>query len=702
VKRFWQWAAGVLGLLAAVPGEPAETQFWISSAPGDYAKAEAQGVLVMGDGSLTLGFETREEKSDSAAVYWAAAMLPDGSVALASGHSGQVDRWTAGRGIQPWVRVGAGQVFCLARDGNDLLAGTGPDGRVYRITARGDTTLWARTGERYVWSLVKGPRAWYAATGTRGRLLSIEAGRVRTVFDSDESNLVSLVSDGDGGVFAGGDSQGKIVHVTSRGVVSTVLDASENEIRALALGADGALYAGALSATATPEDDRDDEPKPAKAPSGRSVLYRIVPDSVAAQLWSSPQPMIFALAARGGAEPHVLVATGNRAGLYRVDPRGRGSLLLAPANGQLTAIALDEAQNAYVVASNPGALFRVSAQTPSRGTLTSAPLDARRYARFGLLRWHGEARGGSVRLETRSGNTDPPDSTWSRWSGGSGSDGFRVSSPPARYLQWRIGLEKGGGAGPRVESVELAYREQNLAPRVDELTVAPQGAGFREGEATPRSEPVTQTLPGGQRVEYQLRSTDARTLRALPQWVRGLRVVQWRGSDPNGDEPRFRLEFRREGENDWREIADELTATIYTWDTNGLRDGRYRVRVTASDAFDNPREDSRETQLESIPFTVDNTLPEVVELSATVAGGGVRVSGRARDQASALTRLEIAVDSEEWRELRPEGGLAGEHELRFNTTVPGLVPGDHSVSVRAVDAAGNAATRAAPVRVPGP
>src|SRR5262249_57124498 len=127
--------------------------------------------------------ESTKAESESTTVYWSVAVLQDGGVALASGQ-GRIDRWEAGKGIRPWVKLGGGQVFCLARDGNELLAGTGPHGLVYRIGSKGDTTLVARTGERYVWALAHGAKGWYAATGTKGRLLLIEGGRVRTVFDS--------------------------------------------------------------------------------------------------------------------------------------------------------------------------------------------------------------------------------------------------------------------------------------------------------------------------------------------------------------------------------------------------------------------------------------------------------------------------------------------------------------------------------------
>ncbi len=686
-------------LLLACPAAAVDTQYWISSSSQDYARAEARGAVVLADGSVTLGHEVEEATSDSTSVYWSAAVLSDGSAALASGQQGRIDRWVPGKGIRPWVRLGSGQVFCLVRDGDGLLAGTGPRGLVYRVSPRGDTTLVASTGESYVWALAPARKGWYAATGPRGKLLLLEGGRARTVFDSDESNLVSLISDGTGGAYAGGDTHGRVLHLRADGAVRTVFDATENEVRALARGSGGVLYAAALSAAAAVEDESEQEPKPVKTTTGRSTVYRIVPDSVVAQHWVAPQSTVFGLAVRDGRTPQLLVAAGNRAALYRVDQPAAGALLFAPKAGQLTSITLDAQGDAFVTGSNPGSIYRVSAGPAAKGWLTSAVLDARRYARFGRIRWRGEANGGRVRLTTRSGNCETPDSTWSPWTGGDEAS-FRVASPPARYLQWKIALERGGAGGPHVEAVEVAYREQNLPPRLEELVVAPQAVGFREGELLPRTEPVTQNLPGGQKVEYSIRTKEGGTLRSLPEWARGLRTLQWKASDPNGDDLRFKIEYHREGEQGWHLVEGELAAPSYTWDTNSLPDGRYRVRVVASDAPDNPVEEAAQATLESVPVTVDNTPPSVVELAASPAGPTVRVSGRARDATSILSRLELSVDGTEWRALRPEGGLADHNDLGFDTTLEGLSPGEHSVSVRAVDGAGNTGIRTTSLRLP--
>jgi hypothetical protein len=251
-----------------------------------------------------------------------------------------------------------------------------------------------------------------------------------------------------------------------------------------------------------------------------------------------------------------------------------------------------------------------------------------------------------------------------------------------------------------VSAVEVFWRERNLPPRIEELVVAPQGLGFREGEMTPRSEAVTQTLPGGQKVEYSVSTTQARALRDLPAWLRGLRTMQWRGTDPNGDRLRFRVEVRREPGGEWIEVGKDLEASSFTWDTNGLPDGRYRVRVTGSDQIGNPVGEGLTTEVSSEPFSVDNTAPEIPSLEARAEGATIVVTGRAEDGASALTRLELSLDNDDWRTVSPDGGLADDRTLAVTVRLPGVAPGERTVSLRAVDLAGNSVTRAVRVVVP--
>jgi hypothetical protein len=702
-------------LLAARAAGAADTQWWTSNQAADFARAEARGVTVGANGSVRLGPRADSWRADSLGVVWAVLPLRDGSVAMA-GDGGRIDRWTENEGVRRWIQLPVGQVLALAPDGDGLVAGTGPGGAIYHVGSRGDTALLARTGERYVWALAAGPKhSWYAATGTRGRLFAIESGKPRIVLDTDESNLVSILADGHGGVYAGGDSKGRVFHVDAEGKASAVFDASEDEVRGLAFGPDGALYAAALSTSAVTAgsggvtvnaaagsaagaaggDDDGDRAAPATTaiPGGRAVIYRIVPDSSVTPWWTSPQPALFALA---GDANGVLAASGNRAAVYRVTDASAASVLLMAPQGQVTALALSKG-TVFAATSNPAVLWRLGPATAERGELISPAFDAHRLSRFGRLVWHG--LGGHVTLLSRSGNVEPPDTTWTRWSGGeNGPEGEKIAAPASRYLQWKLVL---GRADQEVESVEASWREINQPPRVDGIVIAPQGQGFREGELQPRTEPVTQSLPGGQKVEYSVNAAaSARGLRALPAWAHGLRTVQWKASDANGDVLRYKVERRAEGATDWIKIVDDLEVPVLTWDTNSLPDGRYRLRVTATDAISNAVGEERVTSEESLPFDIDNTPPRVGALTANPEPGAAKIEGEAADEGGRLWQLDVAVDEGDWRSLAPDGGLTDGPRATFHARLAGLSAGEHTISVRATDLAGNVATRAVRVTVP--
>ena len=699
--RIWHVVAAAGLCLLAARGRAADTQWWTSNAQADYAKSEAHGVQVDANGVLRPGPASQSFPTDSLGIAWCAVVLKDGSVAV-GGDGGRVMRWSERGGWRVWARLGGGQVLSLAADGDGAVAGTGPRGLVYRVAANGDTARLAATGERYVWALVPagaagkaGSGAWIAATGTRGRLMKLAGGKATVLLDTEESNLVSLVADGRGGAIAGGDSRGRVYRVTADGTATTMFDAAEDEVRALAIDANGVVWAAGLSVSASSEEagppgGGEEGPVPARGgvTGGRAILYRITPEGDGSAWWTSPQPLVFSLLATGRG---VVAATGNRAGLFRIEGANASTQLLSPPQSQVTAVLAGANNTIYAVTSGPVALWRLGSGPAEGGELLSGVLDAKRFARFGRVRSVGA---GSRAFSTRSGNADTPDTTWSRWQPVAG-DGA-IASPPGRFLQWKVKL---GAGEARVDEVTVSWRESNQPPRIDDLQVAPQGQGFREGEMSPRTESVTQTLTGGQKVEYSATIGGTKPVREMPIWARGLRTLSWRGVDPNGDPLRYSVAVRADPDGEWIEIGKDLEANVLTWNTNTLGDGRYRVKVTASDAEGNAVGEGLTAEATSEPFSIDNTPPRVTALEAAARASGVEISGAAEDGEGWLQRLDLAIDDGAWHSLSPEGGLSDAPHLTFRNVLKDLAPGPHLLSVRAVDAAGNSATRAVRVTV---
>jgi len=74
---------------------------------------------------------------------------------------------------------------------------------------------------------------------------------------------------------------------------------------------------------------------------------------------------------------------------------------------------------------------------PDISTFISSVFDATRAATWGAINWNAILPAGtSIVIETRSGDTSSPDSSWTDWT--VATNGGTVGSPSARFLQYRI------------------------------------------------------------------------------------------------------------------------------------------------------------------------------------------------------------------------------------------------------------------------
>jgi hypothetical protein len=295
---------------------------------------------------------------------------------------------------------------------------------------------------------------------------------------------------------------------------------------------------------------------------------------------------------------------------------------------------------------------------------TSKALDAGLRARFGHLTWHGE---GSLEVSTRSGDTRTPDSTWSAWQGPIAQGGLSPS-PAARFVQIRAKLRDAPAA---IADVTLAFATENLRAVVTGVDAQPKGQPHESKEGLPAS--------GSEPPKHE-----------------SVLHVTWKVDNPDSDELRYRVQFRREGQARWLDATppdDVLTKPELEWDTAALPEGSYRLRVDASDEMANPPSDTTHHALESAPVLVDNTPPVFRSIAVT----GRRLRAEVVDGVGPISRVEVAVDGQvEWRPVSPADGIFDTADESVDADLTAFVPagpGPHLVTVRAFDAAGNAAIR---------
>ena len=621
--------------------------------------------------------------------------------------------------------------------GGGIYVGTSPQGKVYKVDATGKSSVFFDPDDRYIWSLaVDKSGNVFAATGDKGVIYRITPDGKGTVFyETRATHAMTLAFDTQGRLLAGTESPGRVFRIDPAGKPFVILDSSFNEIRTIRVDKDGTMYAigvssrvaGTPGSTPAPAADTSAPtpvvsvtaevtaigiaepsgggPPPLQTPRSTGpvtgAIYRISSDGAWDLVWELREDTPYDLAFEGNG--NLLVATGNKGKIYRLSGEPFQPTLVVRANVQQVTSILSERDGRMLLAtSNPGKLLRLSAVRAERGTYTSDVRDAQTVAAWGTIRWRAQAPAGTrVEVSTRSGNTRTPDETWSDWAPAyANQSGTAITSPRARYLQWRAILAGAKGESPLLTSVSAAY-------------LPPQPASARHvNHHPPARNRLPASVPDRSRNRWLRRrpagspqrgddaglSTESRT----PSVSEGTaHVCLAGGEDDNKDEMTYDVFYRREGETSWKVLQRAIIDPIIVWDTTSVPNGSYLLRVVASDAGSNSPSTALTGALESSAFDIDNAPPEITISSVRREGTRLVLEFDVRDEYSAVQRADYSLDGDRWQTIYPKDGIADSRVEQFELVLEGEAAA-RGVIVRAADALNNvsSARGEAPVSAP--
>ncbi len=709
---------------AAVP------TFWQVSTEGEFLKGEVENLSVDSYGRLTLGPIATPVYESNAPFLWALASAPDGTVFVGSGNEGQVYQ------VDP---AGKGRVFFDAEElevhalavvpGGGLYVGTSPDGKIYKVDAAGKGQVFFDPPDKYIWSLaVDRAGNVFAGTGDKGVIYKISPSGSGTVFyQTKATHTMSLAFDREGRLLAATGSPGRVFQIDAAGKAFVLLDSTYIEIHALRVDAAGVIYAAAVSGR--PGSGQSDSPRPpqetssppiasvsteitaiaiadiavtatgSQPPAARQsqgpvagAVFRITPDGASDLLWESRDDTPYDIAVEPGGS--LVVATGGKGKIYRLAGDPHQPTLIARVNAQqVTMLLPDRSGQILFATSNPGKVLRLSSARAERGTYTSEVRDAQTVAAWGAVKWQAIAPSGTkVEISTRSGNTRTPDDTWSDWSAAyANPEGSSIVSPRARYLQWRAVMTGARTETPLLTSFTAAYLPRNTRPKVSSITIHPPGTIFQR--PFPTGEPEIAGFDGDtpdRRAAIQAQAGGGGPNLGRRGYEKGLLTFVWRAEDENRDELSFEVQYRREGETAWKTLKRGLTDPILVWDTTSVPNGRYLVRIAASDAPSNSASTALTGAMESSSFDIDNAPPSITVTSARREGARLIIAFDVRDQDSAVQKAEYSLDGDRWQTIYPNDGIADSRFEQFELTLEGDT-GARGVILRATDALNNVA-----------
>ncbi len=712
-KLFFSLILVVLfGASTAFAGEPI---VWEIASRSELLKGEARGVSITDTGVVTLAPKASEVFNTEQAYVWSTTIDASGNIYLGTGHDGKLFRVGAdGKGS---LLFKASELditaLAVANDGS-VFAATSPDGKVYRVTPDGKAEVYFDPTDKYIWSLaILKDGSLCVGTGDNGKLYRVRSAGAKPesslLIDTNQTHVMCLAVNAQGDLYAGTDPGGLVLRISPDGKAFAVLDASLREVHALAPAPDGSVYAlvlgdaaattkasaaaatdaaTAIATTVTADETSATQTQttPARSrsdlSSARSAVFRILPDGGADVVWSSTTVTAFSVLSHKGG---VLIGTSDKGRIYSVTEDGRDTLLLQSTEGQISSLTARGA-DVFAASSNQGKLLRFGPAPVNEGSYESPVRDAKLVASWGRVWWRGT---GAIGLQTRSGNSERPDATWSEWSAVyNDASGSQITSPKARFIQWRASL-RGASAGGRddstLEDVSLAYLPRNVAPEVLAISILPAGVALQQ-------QLQIQVDPNIEAAGLDV-SLFGMVAQAPPRrlFQRGARSLQWQAEDRNGDTLEYAVYYRSFSENTFRLLKEHLRETFYTVDGAALSDGRYVFRVVASDALDNTPGNALSSDRVSEAVEIDNAPPMIRQFGQLQTNGDrARAVFDIEDANGRIRRADISVDGGPWREVFPDDGIADSAKERYSLDLTVAGGGEHTISLRAFDNSNNA------------
>jgi hypothetical protein len=330
---------------------------------------------------------------------------------------------------------------------------------------------------------------------------------------------------------------------------------------------------------------------------------------------------------------------------------------------QITAVAVS-GDDMYLGTANPAKLIKLNKSFAVEGTYASELIDAGQPAKWGKLQIEADVpQDCKVVVASRSGNVkDVNDPTFSEWTELVEVTGpIQLRCPLGRFCQYKLVLRSADGAkSPFVREIAVASTVPNLAPKVESVSVKRvTGAGKR-----------------------------------------GMFKINYKAKDDNEDELIYKIDFRKIGRANWIELEGEIEAGSFEWDGKTVEDGRYEVRVTASDERSNTTTTKLKGSRISEPVVVDNTGPVIRKHSVEKDKRAVTLKLQISDELSAIDEVYYTVDSNaEWVGAMPDDLVYDTTREDFTIVIEDLKAGEHIVAVRVADAVGNTTYKTFEVKV---
>jgi WD40 repeat protein len=640
--------------------------------------------------------------SDGVLYIWSMVQSPDGNLYIATGPNGELFELKPDGTKSTVLKTDDNNFTCLATDGKDLLyVGSDPNGLVYRVNRKTrESFVLYNTAETEIGALaLDGKGNLYVGTAQASDQPAAAPE------DPGSKDKPGRPDGTPGGVPipgenpatpvppAGNPNPGQGDPLPKAGVsmplIAMVVDDDPGDKPApppanppTQPAPPGAGGNNKQNGPAQPQPQPVNPAGTGQPPAAGNAVYKIDPDGFTTEVFRG-QVLVLSIVEQNGV---LLVATGSDGRIFQINPAADETVEVARVDAKQVTCMLPTRDGRMILGlANVGGIATMGSGYASQGTYVSQVFDAVQTSKFGKIALHGSLPAGTtMTVSSRSGNLkEPSDTGWSKWSAEQTASQFvQTHSPAARFFQYRITFHSTDEKkSPVIRDADVAYLMPNLAPQIKAIRVTTAGKSGDNNNSN--GDPNAQ---------------QAQSPPAMPSGR--IQTIAWDASDPNNDALVFTLYYRQGTGAPWILLKDKLKDPTYDWDTRTVADGRYQIKVVASDAAVNPVGTGKTANRVSDMVQVDNTPPVIGDFKTTVNGDSVDVTVRAVDQSTTVAAIDYAVDSgQDWQAATPSDSMFDGPEAAAKFSLRHLSIGRHQITVRATDARGNPAYQTVDVTI---
>lgn len=684
---------------------------WEIRSQQDFLKGKFDGISVSEDGQLTLSLREEKREGPPEEFFLSSVFSPDGTAYLGTGHGGKIYRISTTGNIDLYFKVPEMDIYCLALDKKGILyVGTSPNGKIYKITEKGEGGPFFNPPEKYIWDLLFTEEdVLLAAVGETGGLYGINPeGEGQLIFRAAQNHILSLKKDQRGNLLAGSGGNGLLYRFSQEKKASVLFESPYEEIRSIALDDTGNIYVAAGGTVTKSEDGEfpvvktqdQTEVSVTVIPSSTktelfaraggkqpSAVYRVSSEGIAKRIWHSEEDLIYSLIWDARSKKLIL-GTGNKGRVYTLDKQGKSSLILQKESEQIYSLIVYDSK-LYLLANNPASLILLHPEQRNKGEYVSRVYDTGTVSFWGKVGWRAAVpQGCSLQLQTRSGNSDEPNSSWTDWSPPyQKADGEQILNAKGRFIQFKIIFQtQSSRATPVFERVTLYFLQANLEPVITKLQVFPPNQVFLK---PPEQGDIIWGVDKDERSETERRDQAQSFMLAKKIQRKGYQTLVWEAADENGDRLRYNLFIRREDEQKWRMLKGDWDESIFTFETLSYPDGIYFIRIKASDSPSNPSGLELTSEKTSRPLTIDNSLPMVMNVQAVKEKNTLDLSFSTQDTMSSIQEVHYIIHPDAWKIVFPVDGICDSKKEDFKLNVVLPAGSDNLITIKVIDSHGN-------------